>query len=75
MDHFNQTELSDSTPKIVTVEAITNSNTLLNLGTFNAFGNVTQRIEQETHTVISRLRLHILQNHGCAQPAAKKPLF
>jgi hypothetical protein len=43
--HFNQTELSDSKPKIITVEAIRNTNTLLNLGTFNAFGNVTQRTE------------------------------
>uniref|UniRef100_A0A914PAX1 SUN domain-containing protein n=1 Tax=Panagrolaimus davidi TaxID=227884 RepID=A0A914PAX1_9BILA len=30
--HFNQNELSDSTPKIITIEAITNNNTLVNLG-------------------------------------------
>uniref|UniRef100_A0AC35GWW7 SUN domain-containing protein n=1 Tax=Panagrolaimus sp. PS1159 TaxID=55785 RepID=A0AC35GWW7_9BILA len=66
--NFNQIELSDSTPKITTVEAITNNNTLLQLGIFNAFGNVTQRIENETHTVISCLIQPMLQNHG-------KPIF
>jgi hypothetical protein len=65
--HFNQTKISDSTPKIIDVEAITNdnNNTILHLGTFNIFDNViTQIIEHNNHTDVSRLRLRVLQNHG-----------
>uniref|UniRef100_A0A914P2A0 SUN domain-containing protein n=1 Tax=Panagrolaimus davidi TaxID=227884 RepID=A0A914P2A0_9BILA len=61
--HFNQTGISDSTPKIIDVEAITN--TILHLGTFNIFDNViTQIDEHNNHTVVSRLRFRVLQNYG-----------
>uniref|UniRef100_A0AC34FB12 SUN domain-containing protein n=1 Tax=Panagrolaimus sp. ES5 TaxID=591445 RepID=A0AC34FB12_9BILA len=61
--HFNQTELYDSMPKIIIVEGITSNTTVL-LGKFEDFGNVTQRIVHSNHTVVSHVRLRILENYG-----------